>query len=279
MTDYYTTLGVDKHATQTEIKKAYRRLANTHHPDKGGDQSKFKDISVAYDTLGDPEKRSHYDSRQSNDSAGFTTHHFRDFHDIFGHHFGGNPFFNDAFRRQHVQKNRDLNLQCTISLGDSFSGKQLEAKYTLPSGKPQSVIINVPAGVKHGDNIKYPGLGDDSISNIHRGDLNVTILVSADEKFDRRGDDLYTTVEINAIEAMIGCKKQIKSITGESMIIDIRAGIEPGAEFANNGAGFKNLQSHQVGRFVSVIKIVPHAITNPEIVDKLRQILTQINSQ
>ena len=278
MTDYYTTLGVNKNASQDEIKKAYKKLANKHHPDKGGDQNKFKEISVAYDTIGDPQKRAEYDHQQT---FGHTQHHFtHDFNDIFGQHFGSNPFFGDIFGRRHhqVHKNRDLNLQCQVSFVDSFTGKQLEAKYTLPSGKPQSVIINIPAGVQHGDNIKYSGLGDDSISHLQRGDLNVTILVEAHQKFDRRGNDVYTTVEINAIEAMIGCRKQIKSVTDETMMLDIRAGVETGTEFAKNGAGFKNIQTNQVGRFVSVVKIVPHTITNPDIVNKLQEILNQINN-
>lgn len=279
MTDYYTTLGVDKNASQEEIKKAYKKLANKHHPDKGGDQAKFKDIAAAYDTIGDPEKRSQYDQQQTYGAHGFNTHHFtHDFHDIFGQHFHGNPFFGDMFRRQQVHKNRDLNLQCTVSFVDSYTGKKLESKYTLLSGKSQTVVIDVPAGVNNGDSIRYSGLGDDSISNIPRGDLNITFIVEPDIKFDRRGDDVYTTIEINAIEAMIGCRKQVKSVTGETMMLDIRPGVETGTEFAKTGAGFKNLQNHRKGRFVSVIKIKPHTITNPEIVNQLQQILNQINS-
>lgn len=275
MTDYYKILGVSENASADEIKKAYRKLANQHHPDKGGDQAKFKDISVAYDTLSDQNKRSEYDQQRKFGNG--TQFHFNsDSIDPFGAMFGGHPFGN-FFNQRQLRRNKDLNIRCRITLLDSFTGKQLEANYTLPSGKNQTIVINVPAGINHGETIRYSGLGDDSIQNIPRGNLNVTILVQPDPDFKRDRDDLYTTVEINPIEAMIGCKKQIRSITGNSMILDIRAGVETGTEFAQAGGGFTNLQNGQRGRFVSVIKIKVPAISKIELIEKLRNINDEIN--
>ena len=279
MTDHYSTLGVDKNASQSEIKKAFKKLAHKYHPDKGGDQTKFKEISAAYEVIGDEDKRAEYDHNQY---YGHTTHQFHDdfygnFHDIFSHHFnGGASPFGDIFGRR-VAKNRDLNLQCHISLSDSFIGKQLEAKYTLPSGKPQTVVIDLPAGVSHGDTINYQGLGDDSIPNIPRGNLHVTVLVNSDEKFERREDDLYATIEINPIEAIIGCTKEILSITGERLTMTIRPGVETGTEYARSGAGFKNIRRNTTGRFVTVIKIKTPIITDTTILEQLSQINKQIN--
>ena len=276
MKDYYKILGVDKTASQDEIKNAYRRLANKHHPDKGGDQNVFKDISVAYDTLSDSAKKSEYDQMQQ---GGFRHQQqgYQNFNDIFGQSpFGAH--FHDIFGRQNrIVKNRDLNIQCRVSLLDSFVGKQFEANYTLPSGKPQTVVINVPEGVETGDVIKYTGLGDDSMPHVPRGNLNVTILVTSDPNFQRINDDLYTTIDITPIEAMIGCKKQIKTITGETSMIDIRPGVESGTEFAKIGAGFRNVHNHKKGRFVSVVKIKGTAITDPHLVEQLRTINSEIN--
>ena len=111
MTDYYQTLGVQPNANPDEIKKAYRSLANKHHPDKGGDQATFKDISVAYENLSDPQKKAEYDQqRMGGPQVRFHTGGFDPFEHMFG---GGGPFgggpFTDMFGRQ-LRRNRDLNI-------------------------------------------------------------------------------------------------------------------------------------------------------------------------
>jgi len=281
MTDYYQTLGVNENASPDEIKKAYRSLANKHHPDKGGDQAKFKDISVAYENLSDPQKKAEYDQqRQFGNGTQFHFHTGNGGFDPFAHMFGGASPFAHMFGAGHpgMRRNRDLNIQCAITLLDSFLGKQLEANYQLPSGRTQTVSISVPAGITNGDTIRYQGLGDDSMPGAPRGNLNVTIIVHADSKFERKGDDLYTRAEINPIEAMIGCKKTISTITGETMELDIRAGVEDGVEFASNGNGFTNVNNGRKGKFVTVVKIKTPKITNPAILEELKKINIRIKS-
>ena len=281
MTDYYQTLGVSESASPDEIKKAYRTLANKHHPDKGGDQAKFKDISVAYDNLGDPQKRAEYDQQRQ-----FGGGHQFHFHT--GNPFGGDPFgnmfpqghpFADIFGqgRGQMRRNRDLNIQCQITLLDSYLGKQLEANYKLPSGRNQTVVINVPPGIQHGETIRYGDLGDDSVPGAPRGNLNVTIIVLPDQNFRRQGDDLYTTININPIEAMIGCRKIVKKIDGSTLELDIRSGVESGTEFASAGNGFKNVNHGGRGRFVSVVNIKAPSIEDPTLVAKLRQLNDEIS--
>jgi curved DNA-binding protein len=273
MNDHYQILGLQPNATPDEIKKAYRSMAMKHHPDRGGDQAKFKDISVAYDTLSDQQKRAEYDQlRAGGPQVRFTTGGFQDINDL----FGGRSPFGDMFGRR-MQRNRDLNIQCQVSLVDSFLGKQLEANYQLPSGKPQTVVINIPAGINHGETIRYGGLGDDSIPQMPRGNLNVTIVILPDQNYTRQGDDLYTTVDITPIEAMIGCKKKVKFITGDEKEIDVRAGVETGVEYASAGFGFSNPHSGRKGKFVIVVRIKTPAITDPRIVADLKELNDEIN--
>jgi curved DNA-binding protein len=281
MTDYYQTLGVSENAGPDEIKKAYRSLANKHHPDKGGDQAKFKDISVAYENLSDPQKKAEYD--QQRQFGGGQQFHFNTGSPFGGGFdpFGGGGPFGDIFghMRGHpgMRRNRDLNIQCQITLLDSFTGKQLEASFKLPSGRNQNVVINVPPGITHGDTIRYSGLGDDSIPQMPRGNLNVTVIVMPDPKFSRNGDDLYTTVNINPIEAMIGCRKSIKTINGSTIDLEIRAGVESGVEFASHGNGFPNVNTGVKGRFVSVVNIKTPTVTNPLLVEELKRLNDAIN--
>ena len=281
MTNYYQTLGVSENASPDEIKKAYRSLANKHHPDKGGDQAMFKDISVANDILSDPQKRAEYDQqRMGGPQVRFHTGGMPDFGDMFG---GGNPFggaFGDIFgQARGIRRNRDLNIQCQVTLLDSYLGKQLEANYRLPSGRNQTVVINVPPGISHGETIRYQGLGDDSIPNVPRGSLNVTIIVLPDQNFQRVNDDLYTTVHINPIEAMIGCHRTVKFITGEDREIDIRPGVESGTEYASAGTGFSNLQTNRRGRFVILINIRTPNITDPLLIAELRRLNDAISQR
>lgn len=280
--DYYQILGLQPNATPEAIKKAYRSLAMKHHPDRGGDQSKFKDISVAYDTLSDPQKRAEYDQMR----AGGSQFHFRSgqggfdqFSDMFGGGFDpfshmSNPFFG---RRMH--KNKDLNIQCQVSLYDSYIGKQLEANYTLPSGKTQTVVINIPPGINHGETIRYQGLGDDTVPQLPRGNLNVTIIIMPDPTYSRHGDDLFTTVHISPIEAMIGCKKIVRFITGEEKEIDIRPGVETGVEYASGGFGFSNPHTGRKGKFIIRVNIRTPNITDPELIEKLKNINNEISNR
>lgn len=278
-------LGVDSSATQDEIKSAYRKLAMKHHPDRmGGDDTKFKEIQGAYATLSDQQKKAEYDQMRM---GGGPQMHFRtggqgfqDFNDIFG---GGNPFgqspFGDIFGQRRVHRNRDLNIQCQVTLMDAYNGKQLEASYQLPSGRMQTVVINVPSGIEHGATIKYAGLGDDSHPSLQRGDLNVTILVMPDRNYRREGNDVISTLEVSPIEAMIGCKKHIVTLGGQRLNIDVRAGVETGTEYAVSGHGFNVVNSNMRGRHVAQIKIKSTEVLDPAIVEKLRLIDHEISRQ
>ena len=277
MNNHYETLGVAVDASPTEIKSKYRALAKQHHPDTGGDQATFQNISAAYEVLSDPNKRAEYDQmRQGRGPNQFHGFEFQQGFNPFGPNgpFGNHPF--EHMFNQRPARNRDLNIQCQISLLDAYAGKQLEAKYRLLNGNLQTVLINVPAGIHHGMNIHYQGLGDDSNPGIPRGNLNVTVLVQPNENFSRDGNDLFTFVDVTPIDAMIGCSKTVKMITGEEMPLNIRAGVETGVEYAKRGHGFPDMNGNGRGRFVIVIRIKVPTITDESLVEKLKQLNEEI---
>ena len=272
--DHYKTLGVAETASQEEIKKAYKKLAMQYHPDRGGDAEKFKEISVANDILSDPQKRAQYDAEKSGMHFGPGGHefHFSGMEDLFNFHFGGNGFpnFGHGFRQQ-IKKNKDISIRVTISLKQSYVGSQLEAKYNLPTGKSQTVAVDIPAGIQTGQVIRYQGLGDDSIPNIPRGNLNVTVIVEPDYNFERKGLDLYTTLQINIFEAMTGCEKTVIGLDGSSKTIKLRPGIQHNTELASAGKGFKDLQTGRTGSFIIAINVHVPAITDPVVIEKLKE--------
>lgn len=123
--DYYKTLDIEKSATQDEVKKAFRKLSLIHHPDRGGDENEFKKLSEAYETLGDPDKRKHYDMFGNNSGPQFnpfTNNHFDNImNDFFGHH-------QPSQRQNIISENIDLNIQLTLE--ELYTGTSKKIEFT-----------------------------------------------------------------------------------------------------------------------------------------------------
>ena len=274
--DYYQILGVNENASQDDIKKAYKKLAMKNHPDRGGDTKRFQEISQAYDTLSDPQKRQNYDAQRHgfNPFAQQQGGGWTDIGNMFGFHFGPG-FANFTNSRSH--RNKDLTIRVGISLKQSFTGTQIEARFNTLTGKQQTTVIDIPPGVQTGQTIRYPDLGDDSIPHMPRGNLNVQIIVEPDPQFERRGNDLRTRCKISALEAMVGCVKTVEYIDGTSAPLTIRPGMTHGVEFASRGKGFRDLNSGHVGSFVIEIVIDVPAITDPAIKQELERIYARIS--
>ncbi len=274
--DYYQILGVNEAASEDEIKKAYKKLAMKHHPDRGGDTKKFQQISEAYDTLSNPQKKSQYDAQKNGfNPFGNAANMGPGFHDIgsmFGFHFG--PGF-AGFNQQ--RRNRDLSIRVTITFKQSYTGTQIEARFATPAGRSQTTVIDIPAGVQSGQTIRYPDLGDDSVPGIPRGNLNVHIQVEADPEWERRGNDLCTTLTVNAFEAMTGCTKTINCIDGTVMPIKLRPGINPGAEFTSGGRGFRDINTGRVGNLTIFLNVELPAVTDPQLKQELESLYARIS--
>ena len=260
MADHYATLGVSKDASPDEIKKAFRKLASQHHPDKGGDTAKFQEIQSAYDTLGDPDKRAAYDNPAP---QGFQQYGGMPpgFEDVINQMFGGgySPFSNGFGFRQNPQpaRNRTLNIQTTITLEEAFYGKDLVANVTLPSGRDQILEIKIPAGIQDGVTLRLSGMGDDSLPNVPRGDIHLTVNVQPHKLFQRSGDDLTCTLNLSCIDAMVGKTIEIQTLDNKTLELSVRPGIQHGQVMAAAGYGMPKMSDNRYrGRLLLNINII-----------------------
>ena len=266
MTDYYQTLGVDRSASQDDIKRAYRGLASKHHPDKGGDTVKFQEIQAAYATLSDPQKKEEYDNPRPQFHGGSGGGMPPGFEDIFSQMFGGGGSpFGDMFgqRRQQPARNRTLNLQTQITLEEAFHGKELIATIQLPSGRDQVLEVKIPAGVSDGVTLRLAGMGDDSVSNSPRGDIHLSVHVMPHPAYQRQGDDLIRGLRVNCLDAILGKTMQFDTIDGRTLEVNIQPGTQHGQTLAVAGYGMPNMSnSFMKGRLLLQINItVPTNLT------------------
>ena len=277
MTDFYQTLGVNRNASPDEIKRAYRKLAAQHHPDKGGDTSKFQEISAAYETLSNPDKKAQYDNPQpqfnGNPFGGFGGGGFPPgFEDIFAHFGGGgNTFFGAGFRQQQ-QRNQTLNIQTSITLEEAFHGKDIIANLQLPSGRDQVLELKIPAGIQDGMTLRLAGMGDDRVPNAPRGDIHLTVSVYPHHKFTRQDDDLSTNVEINSIEAMLGKTVEIQTIDNKILELKIPPGTQYKQVLSAPGYGMPKVNDSRFRGRLLILVIINTPLLNEDQKTILRQI-------
>ena len=284
---YYDTLGVGKSASPEEIKAAYRKLAMKHHPDRGGDQKKFQQITEAYETLSDPDKKAFYD--HGGGQRGFTGGTWQEFRS--GHPFqgGGDPFgnpFEDIFThfgfgfqngRAATPKNSDLQIRVKISLKDSYMGKTMTINYPLPSGRQQTAEITIPPGIATGQQMKMGGMGDDGIIELPRGDLIINIEVERDRDFHREDMHLVTKVQIDVFDAMLGCKKTITNLDGKEVEINIKPGTQNGQKYACKGLGFPSLKFNNVrGELLVQVLVSTPAIKDDKTIEMVKSLAEHI---
>lgn len=245
MANAYETLGVPKGASEDEIKKAYRKLAAKHHPDKGGDTAKFQEIQSAYETLSDPQKRAAHDnpgfSSFDQGGNGFEFHFGSgmDPNDIFGQFFrqqhGFNPFSGQQQRQ--ARRNKDLRINLTIDLKSTLNPQTKTVSVQTTKGDRFTVDVQIPKGVSNGTTIKYSQLGDNFFESLTRGDLYVIINIQTDDRFEVYGHNLVTNLTINSIEAMLGTEKEIHGIEDNLFLIKIPPGTQSGTKFGLQGQG------------------------------------------
>ena len=273
MANAYETLGVPKGASDDEIKRAYRKLASQHHPDKGGDTRRFQEIQSAYDTLSDPVKRQQHDNPnpfQQFGQSGSNGSHFE-------FHFGGGPedifqqffqqsFGHNPFNRQHQpRRNKDLRVNLSVSLASTLDQQRKTISVQTTKGDRYNVDVDIPRGVNNGTTIKYPQMGDNMFDTLTRGDLYVIINLQPDNRFELHGINVVANVEIDSIDAMLGCDKLITGIDGREYSIKIPQACQQGTKFGLQGQGLYQMNSNHRGDLIVNINIIIPTLTEQQL--------------
>ena len=265
---YYDTLGISESASSDEIKKAYRKLANQHHPDKGGDTTKFQQIQSAYDTLSDDSKRAQYDAERrgtggfsfrvnGNDFGGGIPPEMEDMLRNFGFAFGPgfanntDPF--NVFRQP--RKNKDIQIEIGISLASTLDEQIKVINIKTSNGDTFPVEVRIPRGVKPSSVIKYAGLGDNFFNTLPRGDLYVRISVQPNTEFGVDNLDLIRNVEINCVQAMLGCIIAVKGLDDKIFELTIPSGTQHDTRLRIANQGLYVMDQNVRGSLIAIVKI------------------------
>ena len=261
MTDYYAALGVPKTATADEIKRAFRKLASQHHPDKGGDTQKFQAIQQAYATLGDEQKRAEYDNPRPQFSgfSGFQgTPGGVNINDIFGQMFG------QQFAQQHQHPRRShVRMTLWISLLDVATGGKRTVSLGTQSGV-SAVEIEIPLGINDGDNVQYEGIGPGG------ADLVVQFRISPDRTWQRDGLNLTQEVKIDIWSLILGGDLTIDTLTGKTLSTRVPARTQPGTTLRLRAQGLRDRAGQTGDIFVRIQTFLPENIA-PEIVEAIQK--------
>ncbi|MBT4009247.1 MAG: DnaJ domain-containing protein [Actinobacteria bacterium] len=291
--DYYATLGVDKGASAKEVTKAYRGLARKLHPDANpGDdaaEAKFKEISAAYDVVGDEKKRSEYDEARrlgpmgggfGNQGAGFQGGfpgggQF-DLSDLFGGDFGfgGNP----------GRSRRGTDLETTLSLPFREAVSGVTTTVSLAGGPERAttsrdVKVRIPPGVKHGQRIRLKGKGGPGNGG-PAGDLFLVINVEPHPVFGRKDDHLTVTVRVPWWQAVRGAKITVPTLDGSAVTVKVPPGTPTGRTFRVKKRGVEN--GGRTGDLLATIEVdVPTDLTKEQkaAVEALEQAFSPTPSQ
>ena len=259
---HYKTLGVAVTATADEIKQAYRRLASQYHPDHNGDAEKFKQIQAAYDVLGDAEKRKIYD-QAGKIKLGVHGFGYTEMADVLKN-------FSDG---QRDRKNKDIKTHISISLEELLSPLNKLISIKTSSGERQTVTVELPLGTNNGSIIKYSGLGDDFYTNLLRGDLYVHVQIDPHLIFEVNGVNLITSVDINAIHAILGTKQVIKTLDNREFELTIPPGTQGDTKFKIANQGLFQKDKITRGHLYVVAKIkIPTNLT-PSQLETLKTLL------
>lgn len=278
--DYYKILGVNRKASEEDIRKAYRKLAKQYHPDYNPNnkqaEERFKEINEAYEVLSDAKKRAYYDRVGSDYSqwqrrgapgdfnweqysgfpGGARVAGMDDLNDLFGGGFS--DFFQTIFgmsgRPSARTQPQGYQQEMDITLEEAYKGT---TRLISSAGKQKRVRI--PPGVRSGSKVRVAGAGPNGL------DLYLIINLTEDERFERRGDDLHTTATVDAFTAILGGEADVETLDGR-LKLNIPAGTQPGQVFRLAGRGMPHLRDpkNKGDLFVKVKVQIPKYLSSKQ---------------
>jgi curved DNA-binding protein len=288
--DYYETLGINKNASEDDIKKAYRKLARKLHPDLNPNDkdahAKFQKINEANEVLSDPEKRKKYDqygehwehgeeyeqakraqSRPRNTGEQSYAGDFDEsnFSDFFASMFGGSNA--GSGRQQPKFRGQDFNAELAITLEEAFTTHQRTLKI-----QDKNIRITIPAGIENGQTIKLRGYGGKGVNGGPDGDLLIKFAISNAPNMKRSGNDLYTTIELDLYTAILGGEKTIDTLSGK-IKLKIKPETQNGTKSRLKSKGFPVYKKE--GEFGDLF-ITYHVIVPTNLTDKQKELFAEL---
>lgn len=281
--DPYTTLGIKREASQDDIQKAYRKLAKKFHPDLNpGDkqaEERFKEVSAAYDLLGDPDKRQRFD-RGEIDAAGQERprqRYYRDFAEDAPQYasdagfadFAADDFFSEIFgrhaRRSATARGRDAHYHLELDFLDAVNGGKQQI--TLPDGS--ALDVTIPPGVRSGTVLRLRGKGRPGLGGGPPGDALVEIEVRPHPVFQRKGDDIYLEIPVPLRDAVLGGRLNVPTPTG-SVAMKIPKWSNTGKVLRLKGRGVPRADGTRGDAYVTLKVVLPD---KPD--PRLEQLITE----
>lgn len=251
--DHYATLGIHKSASTDDIKAAFKKLALQYHPDKGGDSKHFAKITEAYDVLSNADKRHEYDNPTD---FNFTT----------------DDIFSQWVNKQRYHRNQNIKITYSIDFIDQFTGKTTSISYKLPNGNTKEVVIKIPKGITHGQQLTFSKLGDDTNPYIKPGSLILDIKVKNDTNWSRDGNDIRTSIDINVFDLILGTTIHVNLPTEQKFKLNIKPGTKPNTVLNIPEYGVPHLSTGLSGNVLIKLNAVIPEITDNQILNQIEKI-------
>jgi DnaJ-class molecular chaperone len=197
----------------------------------------------------------------------------------FEFHFGGGAgpedifaqFFNQGFpgghpfQQRQPRRNKDLRVQLTVTLASTLEQQRKTISVQTTKGDRYNIDVDIPRGVNDGTTIKYSQMGDNMFDTLTRGDLYVIITIQPDNRFELHGINVVANIEIDSIDAMLGCDKIITGIDGKEYSIKIPQACQQGTKFGLQGQGLYQMNTNHRGDLIVVIDIKTPSLTEQQL--------------